>query len=139
MWKIPNTELFLVQIFPYSVLIRTTKDSVFEHFSRSLNGLKKETEILGQTSFRSSILHLPFTLLLLVLLFRIKLLAWFDIFKLNQTYFIRKGEQTVTHLQDLQKQKQDQIIFCSWILHAAGFLFDENMPAESMAKMKLRK
>ena len=34
--KYPNTEFFLVRIFPHSDGIRTRKNSVFGHFSRSV-------------------------------------------------------------------------------------------------------
>ena len=40
----PNTEFFLVRIFLYSDLIRTRKNSVFGHFSRSASDQNNEQE-----------------------------------------------------------------------------------------------
>ena len=36
-WKVSNTEFFLIRISPYSDWIRTRKNSVFGHFSRSVS------------------------------------------------------------------------------------------------------
>ena len=60
-------------------------------------GLKEETEISGKKYFKSSILHLPFNLLLLVVRFTIKLPAWLDIFKLSAHLGKDKAECILFH------------------------------------------